>query len=53
MQNGHTWYRIKSGDSLSRIAKKFGTTAQQLKIRNPNTIADINSICAGDAIIIM
>ena len=49
---GYLWYRIKSGDTLGRIAQTFGTTPNQLKINNPATIVDINKIYAGDAIII-
>lgn len=40
--SGGTWYVIQSGDTLSRIAAKFGTTWQQLArlngIGNPNYI---------------
>lgn len=49
---GFLWYRIKSGDTLSAIAKTFGTTVNQLKINNPATIVDTSKIYAGDAIII-
>ena len=50
--NGFLWYRIASGDTLGRIAQKYGTTPAQLKANNPATITDINKIYAGDAIII-
>ena len=39
-------YKIKSGDTLSQIAKKKGFTLKQLKAANPN-ITDMNKIRAG------
>ena len=39
-------YKIKSGDTLSQIAKKKGLTLKQLKAANPN-ITDMNKIRAG------
>ena len=39
-------YKIKSGDTLSQIAKKKGFTLKQLMAANPN-ITDANKIRAG------
>ena len=39
-------YKIKSGDTLSQIAKKRGFTLKQLMAANPN-ITDANKIRAG------
>jgi len=44
-----TTYTIKSGDTLSGIASKYGTTVQALMDANPN-IKDKNTIYAGDTI---
>ena len=43
---GYKVYRIQSHDTLSRIAGRFGTTAEHLKAINP-TINNINDITAG------
>ena len=43
---GFKVYKIKSHDTLSRIAGRFGTTAEHLKAINP-TIHNINDITAG------
>ena len=45
-KRGMKVYRIQSGDTLSRIAGRYGTTAEYLKKINP-TIHDINDITAG------
>ena len=42
-------YKIKSGDTLSQIAKSKGFTLNQLKKANPQ-IADLNKIRAGQTI---
>lgn len=42
-------YKVKSGDTLSKIAKDNGLTLQQLKQLNPN-ISDINYIQVGQEI---
>ncbi len=39
-------YKIKSGDTLSQIAKNKGFTLKQLKAANPK-ITDVNKIRAG------
>ena len=42
-------YTIKRGDTLSAIAKNFGTTVKQIMADNPS-IKDANKIYAGDVI---
>lgn len=44
------YYKIQKGDTLSAIAKKFGTTAKKIQKLNPDKIKDINLIYAGDTI---
>ena len=41
-------YKIKKGDTLSEIAKKYGTTVSTLA--SINNIKDVNKIYAGDTI---
>ena len=43
-------YKIKSGDTLSKIAKKYGTTVKAIKEANPDKIKNVNKIYAGDTI---
>lgn len=43
---GFEVYKIQSGDTLGRIAARYGTTAGYLKEINP-TIENINFIIAG------
>ena len=45
-----TLYKIKSGDTLSKIAKKYGTTVKAIKEANPDKIKNVNKIYAGDTI---
>ena len=45
-RHGFQVYRIKSGDCLSKIAGRYGTTADYLKSIN-STIHNINDITAG------
>ena len=45
-----TTYTIQRGDTLSEIAKKWGTTISQLA--KDNNIADVNKITAGDVLTI-
>ena len=40
-------YQIKKGDTLGAIARKYGTTAEELKRINSTTIHNINDITAG------
>ena len=42
-------YTVKSGDTLSKIAKRFGTTVANIMALNPQ-IADANKISAGQVI---
>jgi lysozyme len=46
----YTLYKIKKGDTLGKIAKKYGTTTKALKVANPDKIKDVNKIYAGDTI---
>lgn len=43
-------YKIKRGDTLSAIAKKYKTTCAAIKAANPDKIKNINKIYAGDII---
>ena len=43
-------YKIKKGDTLTKIAKKYGTTVKAIQAANPNKIKDVNLIIAGDTI---
>lgn len=45
-------YVIKQGDTLSKVAKKFGVTLDQLLAANKETIKDPDKISVGDEIII-
>jgi len=44
-------YKIKAGDSLAKIANKFGVTVQQILDANPN-ITNPNNIFVGQIIVI-
>jgi nucleoid-associated protein YgaU len=43
-------YEIKKGDSLSKIAKSFGTTWQKIHAMNKDTIKDPDKIFPGQKI---
>ena len=43
-------YKIKKGDTLSKIAKQYKTTVKAIKAANPDKIKDVNKIYAGDTI---
>ena len=43
-------YKIKKGDTLSKIAKKYNTTVKAIKAANPDKIKNVNLIIAGDTI---
>ena len=45
-------YVIKEGDTLSKVAREFGLTLDQLLAANTETIADPDRIAIGDEIII-
>lgn len=53
IQGGNEVYEIKSGDSLSKIAKKYpGLTWQKIYEANKETIKDPNIIFPGQKIVI-
>lgn len=43
-------YKIKKGDTLSKIAKKYGTTVKAIQAANSEKIKNVNKIYAGDTI---
>ena len=43
-------YKIVKGDTLGKIAKKYGTTTKAIKAANPDKIKNVNKIYAGDVI---
>ncbi len=45
-------YVIKQGDTLSKVARRFGLTLDELLAANTKTIKDPNKITIGDQIII-
>lgn len=45
-----TTYKIQSGDNLTKIAEKFGTTVSAIQKANPTKIKNVNLIVAGDTI---
>ena len=52
VQGDMVLYTIAIGDALSGIAIKFGTTPEAIMAQNPTKIKNINSIIAGDTIVI-
>lgn len=42
-----TTYTVKKGDSLSKIAEKFGTTVTAIQKANSNKIKNVNDIRVG------
>jgi LysM repeat protein len=44
-------YTVVRGDTLTKIAKKFGVTVEQILAANPQ-IKDANTINVGDVIVI-
>ena len=52
VQGDHVLYTIAAGDALSGIAIKFGTTPEAIMRSNPTKIKNINTIYAGQQIII-
>lgn len=42
-----TYYTVKSGDTLSAIAKKYGTTVAAIQKLNPTLIKNVNLIITG------
>ena len=45
-------YVIKAGDTLSKVAKRFGLTLEELLAANKDTIANPDKIAIGDEIVI-
>ncbi len=45
-------YTIKQGDTLSKVAKRFGVSIDELLAANKDTIKDADKIAIGDVIII-
>ena len=45
-------YVVKQGDTLSKIAKKYGTTVKAIQALNPTLIKNVNYICAGWTIVV-
>jgi len=45
-KEGFFVYHIVRGDTLGKLGKRFGTTAEKIKAANP-TIKNINDITAG------
>lgn len=41
------YYTVKAGDTLSKIAKTYGTTVADIQKKNPNLITNINKIKVG------
>ena len=45
-------YVVKPGDTLSKIAKKYGTTVKAIQALNPTLIKNVNYICTGWTIVV-
>jgi LysM repeat protein len=45
-------YVIKAGDTLSKVAKRFGVTLEELLAANKDTITNPDKIAIGDEIVI-
>ena len=45
-------YVVQKGDTLSKIAKKYGTTVKAIQALNPTLIKDVNYICTGWRIVV-
>ena len=52
VQGAHALYTIAAGDALAGIAIKFGTTPEAIMRSNPTKIKNINTIIAGQQIVI-
>ena len=46
-ESTHVYYTVKSGDTLSGIAKKYGTTVSAIQKLNPTLIKNVNLILTG------
>lgn len=45
-------YIVQKGDTLSKIAKKYGTTVKAIQALNPTLIKNVNYICTGWTIVV-
>ena len=52
LDNTNIQYKIKQGDSLSKIAKAYNTTVESIVAANPNKIKDIDLIHTDDTLIV-
>ena len=54
IHEGPVYYSVKSGDTLTKIAKRFGTTVQQLvvwnKLKNPDLIIVGQNLIVGNTV---
>ena len=46
-KQGFEVYKIQKGDTLGKIARRYGTTANELQKINSGTIHNVNSITTG------
>ena len=46
-ESAPVYYTVKSGDTLSGIAKKYGTTVSAIQKLNPTLIKNVNLILTG------
>jgi LysM repeat protein len=46
-ESASVYYTVKSGDTLSGIAKKYGTTVSAIQKLNPTLIKNVNLILTG------
>ena len=46
-KEGMIVYKIARGDTLGKIARRYGTSVQVIAALNPTTIRNINDITAG------
>ncbi len=52
VHGNYVLYKIAAGDALSGIAIRFGVTPQEIMLWNPDKIKNINTIYAGQQIVI-
>ena len=45
-------YVVQKDDTLSKIAKKYGTTVKAIQALNPTLIKNVNYICVGWKIVV-
>ena len=45
-------YVVQKGDTLSKIARKYGTTVKAIQALNPTLIKNVNYICTGWTIVV-